>query len=162
MFLFLYLFFRMSLDFILGSDMGWGSTLNMNKKLFCTLNNQFSRLFMWLCDKLFPLSHNSTCFNSISGLLCPRVLCSFMGFYLCIFIYLFSFLGLCLWHMEVPRPGGESEPRLLAYTAATATWNLSCVCDLHHSSRQNAGSPGRGLNKARDRARNLMNPSWVR
>ena len=31
------------------------------------------------------------------------------------------FLGLYLWHMEVPRLGIESELQLPAYTTATAT-----------------------------------------
>ena len=35
--------------------------------------------------------------------------------------FLFFFLGLHLWHMEVPRLGAESELWLLAYTTATAT-----------------------------------------
>ena len=38
--------------------------------------------------------------------------------------------------MEVPRLGVESELQLLAYTTATAMLDLSCVCDLHHSSQQ--------------------------
>ena len=38
--------------------------------------------------------------------------------------------------MEVPRQGVESELQLLAYTTATATWDPSCVCSLHHSSWQ--------------------------
>jgi len=47
------------------------------------------------------------------------------------------FLGLHLWYMEVPRLGGvESELQLPAYTAATATWDLSLICNLHYSSRQ--------------------------
>ena len=44
------------------------------------------------------------------------------------------FLGPHLRHMEVPRLGVESELQLPAYTTATATWDLSCMCDLHHSS----------------------------
>ena len=36
--------------------------------------------------------------------------------------------------MEVPRLGVESEPQLAAYTTATATLDLSHVCNLHHSS----------------------------
>ena len=50
--------------------------------------------------------------------------------------------------MEVPRLGVESELQLPAYTTAIATWNLSCVCNLHHSSwqRQVLNS----LSKARD------------
>ena len=38
--------------------------------------------------------------------------------------------------MEVPRLAVESELQLLAYTTATAVPDLSCVCDLHHSSWQ--------------------------
>ena len=41
-----------------------------------------------------------------------------------------------LWHMEVPRLGVMLELQLLAYTTATATQDLSRVCDLHHSSWQ--------------------------
>ena len=36
--------------------------------------------------------------------------------------------------MEVPGLGVELELQLLAYTAATATWDPSCVYDLHHLS----------------------------
>ena len=42
-------------------------------------------------------------------------------------IILFWFLGLHLWHMEVPRLGVKSELQLPAYTTATATPDLSCV-----------------------------------
>ena len=42
----------------------------------------------------------------------------------------FCLLGLPLQHMEVPRLGVESELKLWACTTATATWGLSCVCDL--------------------------------
>ena len=38
--------------------------------------------------------------------------------------------------MKIPRLGVEFELQLPAYTIATATWDPSCVCDLHHSSRQ--------------------------
>ena len=38
--------------------------------------------------------------------------------------------------MEVPRLGAQSELQLLAYTTATATQDLSRVCDLHCSSWQ--------------------------
>ena len=34
----------------------------------------------------------------------------------------------------------ELELQLPAYTTATETPDPSCVCDLHHSSRQRAGS----------------------
>ena len=50
--------------------------------------------------------------------------------------FFFSFLGLNLQHMEVPSLRVKSELQLSAYTKTTATKNLSCVCDLHHGSRQ--------------------------
>ena len=34
---------------------------------------------------------------------------------------------------EIPGLGAESEPQLQAYATATATMDLSRVCDLHHS-----------------------------
>ena len=49
---------------------------------------------------------------------------------------LFFFLRPHLWHMEVPRLGVELELQLPGYNTATATPDLSCVCDLHHSSQQ--------------------------
>ena len=38
--------------------------------------------------------------------------------------------------MEVPRVGVKVELWPLAYSTATATLDLKCVCDLHHSSWQ--------------------------
>ena len=50
--------------------------------------------------------------------------------------------------MEIPRLGGELELQLLAYTTVIAAWDLSVVCDLHHSSQQHGIlNP---LSKARD------------
>ena len=49
---------------------------------------------------------------------------------------LLVFLGLHLQQIEVPRLGVESELQLPAYITATATWDPSCVCNLHHSSWQ--------------------------
>ena len=75
------------------------------------------------------------------------------------FFVLFCFLGPHLRHMEVPRRGIESEPRLPAYTKATAMPDLSGVCDLHHSSQQcQTLNP---LIKARDRTRILIDTSRV-
>ena len=48
----------------------------------------------------------------------------------------FCFLGPHQRHMDVSRLGVESELQLQAYASATAMPYLSCVCDLHHSSRQ--------------------------
>ena len=36
------------------------------------------------------------------------------------YLFIFFFLGLQLWHMEVPSPGVEWELQLPAYTTATA------------------------------------------
>ena len=55
--------------------------------------------------------------------------------YLYVFFF-FCFLGLHLWHMKVPRLGVESELQLLAYTAAMATQDPSCIFNLHHSLQQ--------------------------
>ena len=48
------------------------------------------------------------------------------------FFFFFFFFGPHLQHM-VSRLGVQSELHLLAHATATATWDLSCVCDLHHS-----------------------------
>ena len=51
--------------------------------------------------------------------------------------------------MDVPRLRAESELQLPVYATATATRNLSCICDLHHSSWQHQIlNP---LSEARDR-----------
>ena len=75
------------------------------------------------------------------------------------FFFFFCFLGLCPRHMEVPRSGAESELQVPAYTTATATWDPSHTCDLHHSSRQHwIPDP---LSEARDRTHNLKDTSWI-
>ena len=62
--------------------------------------------------------------------------------------------------MDVPRLGVESELRLPAYTTATATGDLSHICDLHHSSQQHwIFNP---LSEARDRTLVLMDTRRVR
>ena len=72
----------------------------------------------------------------------------------------FCFLGPHLWHMEVPRLGVESELQLLAYTTATATGDLNCVCNLYHGSQQCwILNP---LIEARDRICTLMDNSQIR
>ena len=56
-----------------------------------------------------------------------------------LFLLLFCFvcfLGPYLQHVEVLWLGVASELQLPAYTTATATWDPSCVSDLHHSSPQ--------------------------
>ena len=61
--------------------------------------------------------------------------------------------------MEVPRLGFESELQLLATATATATPDLSCICDLHYSSRQ--GQILNPLSEVRNQTHNLMVPSWI-
>ena len=62
--------------------------------------------------------------------------------------------------MEVPRLGVKLELQLLACATATAMQDLSCVYNLHHSSRQHwILNP---LSEARDRTHNLMVPSRIR
>ena len=46
------------------------------------------------------------------------------------FLFLFVFLGLHPWHMEVPRLQVKLEPLPLAYATAAAMPDLSCICDL--------------------------------
>ena len=75
------------------------------------------------------------------------------------FFFFFFFLGPQVWHMEVPRLGVQSELQPPAYTTATATRDLSRVCNLHHSFRRcQIFNP---LSGARDRTRILMDTCWV-
>ena len=77
----------------------------------------------------------------------------------CYYLFPFSFLGLHLQHMEVPRLGVELELQLPAYTSGTAMQDPSRVCDLHHSSQQHQIlNP---LSEARDRTLILMVPSQI-
>ena len=63
--------------------------------------------------------------------------------------------------MEIPRLGVELELQLPAYTTATATTmqDPSCVCDLHHGSRQCWILNPQGT--ARDRTHVLMDTNKV-
>ena len=74
-------------------------------------------------------------------------------------VFLLCFLGPHLWHMEVPRLGIESELQLPAHTMATAMWDPSHICTLHHSSQKcQILNP---LSGARDRTHILMDTSWI-
>ena len=76
-----------------------------------------------------------------------------------LFFCFFVFLGPHLRHMEVPRLGVKWELQPLACARATATPDPSCVCDLHHSSRQcRILNP---MSDARDRTRNLVVPGRI-
>ena len=106
-------------------------------------------------------SHANFLSQSFLSLFSAKV---FQRQFLFIYLFIFSFLSFCLLgphpkHMEVPRLGVESELQSPAYGRATATWDLSCVCDLHHSSRQRQIlNP---LSEARDQSHILMDASWV-
>ena len=50
-----------------------------------------------------------------------------IGFFL---VFFFCFLGLHLWHVEVPELGVEWELQLPVYNTATAMPDLSHICDL--------------------------------
>ena len=70
-------------------------------------------------------------------------------------LFIFCFLGLHLWHMEVPRVRVESELQLLAYTTDTATPDPSYICNLCCISWQcRILNP---LSEARDRTHNICN-----
>ena len=70
-----------------------------------------------------------------------------------------TFLGPHPQPMKVPRLGTELELQLPVHTIATATPDLSLICDLHHSSWQH-GSPD-PLSDARDPPRILTDTSWI-
>ena len=61
--------------------------------------------------------------------------------------------------MKVLKLQVKSELQLLAYTTATATRDLSLICDLHHSSgHRHILNP---LSEARDQTHILKATSWV-
>ena len=61
--------------------------------------------------------------------------------------------------MEVLSSGVEWELQLPVYTIATAMWDLSLICNLHHSSQQcQVRNP---LSEARDGINSLMDTSQV-
>ena len=77
-----------------------------------------------------------------------------------IYVYIFCFLGPHQWHMETLRLGIESKLQMPACAIATATWDPSHVCDLHHSSRQHRIADS--LSKASgDGTRTPMDTSWI-
>ena len=78
---------------------------------------------------------------------------------LCCFVLFFAFLGPHL-HIEIPRLGVESELQPPAYPTATATWDPSCVCDLHHRLWQSWIS--HPISEARNRTQIIMDTSWIR
>ena len=83
-----------------------------------------------------------------------------VSFYSTLSLSLLFLKGPQPWHMEVPRLGVKSELQLPAYTTATATRkDPSCVCKLHHSSKQyQILNP---LSRARDQTHILMDTGQV-
>ena len=59
----------------------------------------------------------------------------FFFFYSFLFFFFLAFLSQHLKHVEVPRLGVPVELQPPAYITATATWDPSRFCDLHHSSQ---------------------------
>ena len=76
-----------------------------------------------------------------------------------VFFVAVVFLGLHLWHMEVPRLGAESEVHPLAYATATAmpVWAASATYATGHG---NAGAFN-PLSEARDWTHVLMDTSQI-
>ena len=114
-----------------------------------TVNSDYGILFSSLSFPYFSCfdkKHNS---QGGKGVLLRKMGGLFIYLFICPF---FGLLGLHAWHSEVPRPGVKLELYLPA--TATATWDLSLVCDLHHSSWQHPvlNSP----TKARDQTQVLM------
>ena len=76
----------------------------------------------------------------------------FVNFFFCYLIFFFFFFFFFL-----PFRASTEVPRLPAYATATGTPDSSCICDLHHSSRQRQiFNP---QSEARDRIWNLTVPS---
>ena len=75
------------------------------------------------------------------------------------YFYFLAFLGPHSQHLVVPRLEVKLKPQLPAYTTATVKQDPSCICDLHHSSRQCQILIA--LSKARDQTRNLMAPGRI-
>ena len=116
-----------------------------------------------LCQGLLYWSHIEGSLSlSNMHLMFPPCLMSFHGLIAHFFSFLLFlvFLGPHPQHMEVPRLGVESELQLPAYTTATAGWDLSRICKLHHSSQQCwILNP---LSKAWDQTCVLMDTSLIR
>ena len=65
-----------------------------------------------------------------------KIVVNLFTFLFRLFFVFLPFLEPLPQHVEVPRLGVESELQLPAYTMATATEDLSHICDLHCNSQQ--------------------------
>ena len=81
-----------------------------------------------LCGIVAP---RSNCFYTVSS--CYLFLPTHFYF---ILFYFICFLEPYLQHMEVSRLGVKSDVQWLTCPAATAMRDLSCICNVHHSSWQ--------------------------
>ena len=112
-----------------------------------------TRLSYFLSSHVFPLGDENQDVSSTSFFpyrLLPHIH----------YIYVCVFLGLHPRHVEVPRLAVELELQPPTTAIATATWDLSHVCDLHHSSQQRRIL--HPLSEARDPTCNLMDESQIR
>ena len=110
-----------------------GVIINMKNFIKCI---GYSILLVWWLQKLYVSI--GTQLRCVLG--CFIYQEKFPGFFIqdnvFWFFVFFFFSGPHPQHMEVLRLGVESELQLLAYATATATWVLSRIYNLHHSSRQ--------------------------
>ena len=94
---------------------------------------------------------------------CPKQCLSqacFSFFLFFFFLVFVSFLGPHPRHVEVPRLGGRIGAVATGLRHSHRTWDLSCICDLYHSSRQHQIlNP---LGKARNPTCSLTVPGWIR
>ena len=107
---------------------------------------------IFICVKGYPLLLTVNTFERVNG----TVEWPVEDFLFFTFVLLFRAIPVAY---VISRAGVELELQLPACTAATATWDPSCVCNLHHSSHQcRILKP---LSESRDQTLILMNHSWV-
>ena len=104
---------------------------------------------------VWNVAYSNSSFSQTNKISCPQN----VGYLILQERFSFFFLGPHLWHMEVHRLGVQSKLQVSADATATATWDLSHVCDLHHNSRQHQILDP--LNEARNWTRHIMVPSQV-
>ena len=128
-------------------------------KYIHVITEQISRTFSSYKTNSSPLNTNFLPHSSSSWQ--PRL------YYLSVSM-IFDYLCVCVcvcvfrppWHMKVPGLGVYLELQLPTYTTATAMSDLSCLCDLCHSSKQRwIFNP---LSEARDQTCVFMDTSQVR
>ena len=132
--------------------LGQGSDLSCSCNLRCSCSNAGS-LTHCAWPEIQPTSQRS---RVIADSVAPQRELLYHNLF---FLVLFVFSELNPQQIEVPRLQVKLELQLLAHTIATTMQELSCICDLHHSSRQpRILNP---LRKARDWTHVLMDTSRV-